>query len=92
MSSAKHWTNYLLFKRSSMLYDSKDALNKGFICVKIDNSPPLEPQAQEQELNLEPGFPQAAGPMDCGTVCPHFSGVKPPQAEAEDDGSPSETD
>ncbi|KAJ9057570.1 hypothetical protein DSO57_1021389 [Entomophthora muscae] len=61
-------------------------------CVRIDNSPPLEPQAQEQESNPEPGFPQAAGPMDRGTTRPHFSGVKPPQADGEDDGPPSETD
>ncbi|KAJ9083931.1 hypothetical protein DSO57_1029491 [Entomophthora muscae] len=60
--------------------------------VRIDNSPPLEAQAQEQESNLEPGFPRAAGPMDCGTACPHFSGVEPLQADAEDDGPPSETD
>ncbi|KAJ9066358.1 hypothetical protein DSO57_1010312 [Entomophthora muscae] len=60
--------------------------------VRIDNSPPLEPQAQERELNPEPGFPQAAGPMDCGTACLHFSGVKPPRADAEDDGPSSETD
>ncbi|KAJ9081844.1 hypothetical protein DSO57_1010518 [Entomophthora muscae] len=63
-----------------------------FGAVRIDNSPPLEPQAQEQELNPKPGFPWAAGPMDCRTACRHFSGVKPPQAEAEDDGPSSETD
>ncbi|KAJ9054934.1 hypothetical protein DSO57_1009352 [Entomophthora muscae] len=57
--------------------------------VRIDNSPPLEPQAQEQESNQEPGFPWAAGPMDAR---PHFSGVKPLQADAEYDGPPSETD
>ncbi|KAJ9080784.1 hypothetical protein DSO57_1021331 [Entomophthora muscae] len=60
--------------------------------VRIDNSPPPKPQAQEQESNLEPGSPQAAGLMDCGTACPHFSGVKPLQADAEDDGPSSETD
>ncbi|KAJ9061445.1 hypothetical protein DSO57_1020658 [Entomophthora muscae] len=60
--------------------------------VRIDNSPPLETQDQERESNPEPGFPQAAGPMDCGTSCPHFSGVEPLQADAEDDGPPSETD
>ncbi|KAJ9083896.1 hypothetical protein DSO57_1029827 [Entomophthora muscae] len=60
--------------------------------VRIDNSPPLEPQAQVQELNLEPGFPRAARPMDCGTARPHFSGVESLQADAEDDGPPSETD
>ncbi|KAJ9079593.1 hypothetical protein DSO57_1033854 [Entomophthora muscae] len=60
--------------------------------VRIDNSPPLETQAQEQESNPEPGFPRAARPMDRGTARPHFSGVKPPQSDAEDDGLPSETD
>ncbi|KAJ9061444.1 hypothetical protein DSO57_1020657 [Entomophthora muscae] len=60
--------------------------------VRIDNSPPLETQAQERESNLELEFPRAARPMDHGTACPHFSGVKPPQADAEDDGPPSETD
>ncbi|KAJ9080467.1 hypothetical protein DSO57_1024628 [Entomophthora muscae] len=60
--------------------------------VRIDNSPPLETQAQERELNLEPGFPQAARPMDRRTAHLHFSGVKPLQADAEDDGPPSETD
>ncbi|KAJ9068528.1 hypothetical protein DSO57_1027789 [Entomophthora muscae] len=62
------------------------------LCVRIDNSPPLEPQAQERESNPELGFPQAAGLMDRGTTRPHFSGVEPPQADAEDDGPPSETD
>ncbi|KAJ9079742.1 hypothetical protein DSO57_1032275 [Entomophthora muscae] len=60
--------------------------------VRIDNSPPLEPQAQEQGSNPEPGFPWAAGPMDCRTARLHFSGVEPPQADAEDDGPSSETD
>ncbi|KAJ9052643.1 hypothetical protein DSO57_1032255 [Entomophthora muscae] len=61
-------------------------------CVRIDNSPPLEPQAQERESNLEPGFPRAARPMDCRTAHLHFSGVEPLQADAEDDGPSSETD
>ncbi|KAJ9088986.1 hypothetical protein DSO57_1017592 [Entomophthora muscae] len=60
--------------------------------VRIDNSPPLETQAQEQGSNPEPGFTRAAGPMDRRTAHPHFSGVEPPQADAEDDGPPSETD
>ncbi|KAJ9081943.1 hypothetical protein DSO57_1009647 [Entomophthora muscae] len=62
------------------------------IFVRIDNYPPLEPQAQERESNPEPGFPQADRPIDCGTARLHFSGVKPPQADAEDDGPSSETD
>ncbi|KAJ9089527.1 hypothetical protein DSO57_1012023 [Entomophthora muscae] len=45
--------------------------------VRIDNSPPLEPQAQERESNPEPGFPQAAGPVDRGTTRPHFLGLSP---------------
>ncbi|KAJ9049958.1 hypothetical protein DSO57_1019129 [Entomophthora muscae] len=59
---------------------------------RIDNSPPPKPQAQERESNPEPGFPQAAGPMDRRTARPHFSGVEPPRADAEDDGPSSETD
>ncbi|KAJ9088258.1 hypothetical protein DSO57_1024946 [Entomophthora muscae] len=59
--------------------------------VRIDNSPPLEPQAQEQELNPEPGFSQAARPMDCRTACSRFSGVKPLQADTEDNGLSSDT-
>ncbi|KAJ9063990.1 hypothetical protein DSO57_1035075 [Entomophthora muscae] len=60
--------------------------------VRIDNSPPLEPQAQEQESNPEPGSPRAARPMDRGTARPQFSGVEPLQADAEDDGPSSEAD
>ncbi|KAJ9088259.1 hypothetical protein DSO57_1024842 [Entomophthora muscae] len=37
-------------------------------------------------------IPRPAGPMDCRTACLHFSGVKPPRADAEDDGPPSEKD
>ncbi|KAJ9088496.1 hypothetical protein DSO57_1022495 [Entomophthora muscae] len=44
------------------------------------------PKSGNQTQNLD-----SPGPMDCGTACPHFSGVKPPQADAEDDGPPSET-
>ncbi|KAJ9074158.1 hypothetical protein DSO57_1009237 [Entomophthora muscae] len=62
------------------------------LIVRIDNSSPLEPQAQEQESNPEPGSPWAARPMDCRTAHPHFSGIKPPQSDAEDDGPRSETD
>ncbi|KAJ9060763.1 hypothetical protein DSO57_1027325 [Entomophthora muscae] len=67
---------------------------KGWLdpAVSIDNSSPLEPQAQERESNLEPGSPWAAGPMDCRTARPYFSGIEPPQADAEDDGPCSETD
>ncbi|KAJ9062615.1 M-phase phosphoprotein 8 [Entomophthora muscae] len=60
--------------------------------VRIYNSPPLEPQAQEQELNPEPGSSWAARPMDRGTARLHFSGVNSLQADAENDGPPSETD
>ncbi|KAJ9074041.1 hypothetical protein DSO57_1010130 [Entomophthora muscae] len=59
---------------------------------KIVNSSPLEPQAQEQESNPEPESPQAAGPRDHGTACPHFSGIEPLRADAKDDGPCSETD
>ncbi|KAJ9052702.1 hypothetical protein DSO57_1031651 [Entomophthora muscae] len=55
----------------------------GLACtVRIDNSLPLETWAQGQDLNPEPEFLQAAGPMDREPVCPHFSEIEPPQAEA----------
>ncbi|KAJ9071678.1 hypothetical protein DSO57_1034548 [Entomophthora muscae] len=60
--------------------------------VRIDNFPPLEPQAQERELNPEPGLPQAAGPEDCETDRPHFSGIKPPQTDVEGDNPPRKVD
>ncbi|KAJ9060324.1 hypothetical protein DSO57_1031923 [Entomophthora muscae] len=56
-----------------------------FLYIRIDNFPPLELQAQERESNLEPGFPRAAGPEDCKTNRPHFSGIKPLQADVEED-------
>ncbi|KAJ9067813.1 hypothetical protein DSO57_1035363 [Entomophthora muscae] len=60
--------------------------------VRIDNFSPLELQAQERELNPEPGFPWAAGPEDCETNCPHFSGIEPLQADVEEDGPPRKVD
>ncbi|KAJ9048890.1 hypothetical protein DSO57_1030134 [Entomophthora muscae] len=48
----------------------------GLLCVRIDNSLPLEPQAQERELNPEPGFPRAYGLRDCRTAC-IFLGLGP---------------
>ncbi|KAJ9072781.1 hypothetical protein DSO57_1023604 [Entomophthora muscae] len=42
--------------------------------VKIDNSSPLETQAQERDLNPDPGLPRAAHLR--------FSGIEPLQAEA----------
>ncbi|KAJ9089896.1 hypothetical protein DSO57_1008297 [Entomophthora muscae] len=50
--------------------------------VKIDKFSPLETQAQEQDLNPDPGSPRAAGPVDRGTACLCFFGIKPLQAEA----------
>ncbi|KAJ9073978.1 hypothetical protein DSO57_1010957 [Entomophthora muscae] len=58
------------------------------LSVRIDNFSPLELQAQERESNLEPGFLQAAGPEDCKTNCPHFSGIEPLQADVEEDNPP----
>ncbi|KAJ9082234.1 hypothetical protein DSO57_1006340 [Entomophthora muscae] len=53
------------------------------IIVRIENSLPLENQAQEQNLNPEPKIPQAAGPVDPRTAHPRFLETKPPpQAEA----------
>ncbi|KAJ9078003.1 hypothetical protein DSO57_1011291 [Entomophthora muscae] len=50
--------------------------------VRIDNSLPLETWAQGQDSTPEPGFLQAAGPMDREPVCPCFAEVKLPQAKA----------
>ncbi|KAJ9074576.1 hypothetical protein DSO57_1005026 [Entomophthora muscae] len=44
----------------------KEVLKRALI--RIDNSPPLETQAQEQESNPDPGSPRAAGPMDRRTA------------------------
>ncbi|KAJ9065379.1 hypothetical protein DSO57_1020232 [Entomophthora muscae] len=60
--------------------------------VRIDNFPPLELQAQERESNPEPGFPWAAGPEDRETNHPHFSGIKPLQADVEEDNPPRKVD
>ncbi|KAJ9087628.1 hypothetical protein DSO57_1031205 [Entomophthora muscae] len=61
--------------------------------VRIDNSPPLEPQAQEQESNPEPGFPQAARPVDRETARPPaFFWVEPLQADVEEDDPPRKVD
>ncbi|KAJ9074203.1 hypothetical protein DSO57_1008731 [Entomophthora muscae] len=47
--------------------------------------------AWERGSNPDPRFPWAAGPVDQGTTCPHFSGIKLPQAEAENASSHSKT-
>ncbi|KAJ9057464.1 hypothetical protein DSO57_1022412 [Entomophthora muscae] len=62
------------------------------VTFRTDNFSPLEPQAQEQESNPEPGSPWAARPEDCETACPHFSGIKPPQADVEEDDPPRKVD
>ncbi|KAJ9056504.1 hypothetical protein DSO57_1032450 [Entomophthora muscae] len=49
--------------------------------VSIDNSSSLETQAREQELNPDPGFLQAAGPVDRRTTHPRFFGIESPQAD-----------
>ncbi|KAJ9083124.1 hypothetical protein DSO57_1037878 [Entomophthora muscae] len=55
-------------------------------CVRIDNSLTLETWAKGQDLNPEPKYPQAAGPGNQEAACPCFPGVKPQQAEANNDG------
>ncbi|KAJ9064077.1 hypothetical protein DSO57_1034190 [Entomophthora muscae] len=64
----------------------------GTLTVRTDNFPPLEPQAQERELNPEPGSPWAAGPVDCETARLHFSGFEPLQADVEEDDPPRKVD
>ncbi|KAJ9080789.1 hypothetical protein DSO57_1021194 [Entomophthora muscae] len=58
---------------------------------KIDTSSSLGTWAWEQELNPNPRFPWAARPVDQRTARQHFSGIEPPQAEAENIGPCSET-
>ncbi|KAJ9066079.1 hypothetical protein DSO57_1013123 [Entomophthora muscae] len=48
---------------------------------EIDNSSFLETRAQEQELNPDPGFLWAAGPVDHWTARLRFSGIESPQAD-----------
>ncbi|KAJ9068876.1 hypothetical protein DSO57_1024313 [Entomophthora muscae] len=62
-------------------HQALDMLN-GRVYVKIDNSSPLETQAQEQDSNPGPGSLRAAGPMDCWAARLCFLGIKPLQAEA----------
>ncbi|KAJ9080957.1 hypothetical protein DSO57_1019490 [Entomophthora muscae] len=61
------------------------------LSVRIDNSSSLETRAREQESNPNPGSPWAAGPVDCRTSRPRFSGIKPPQADTKNVGPCSET-
>ncbi|KAJ9072241.1 hypothetical protein DSO57_1029617 [Entomophthora muscae] len=49
--------------------------------VRIANSSSLETWAREQGSNPKPGFLWAAGPVDCRTARPRFSGIEPPQAD-----------
>ncbi|KAJ9062236.1 hypothetical protein DSO57_1012905 [Entomophthora muscae] len=49
--------------------------------VRIDNLLPLKTRAQGRDLNPEPKFLWAAGPMDREPACPCFSEIEPPQAE-----------
>ncbi|KAJ9072032.1 hypothetical protein DSO57_1031383 [Entomophthora muscae] len=58
--------------------------NFPLVTVRIDNSFPLGTWAQEWDLNPDPESPQAA--------CPRFPEVKPPQAEAKNDGPNSKAD
>ncbi|KAJ9081244.1 hypothetical protein DSO57_1016783 [Entomophthora muscae] len=66
-------------------------LFKPYTYKVIDNSFSLETWAREQESNPNPGSPWAAGPMNCRTTCPRFSGIEPPQADTENVGPCSET-
>ncbi|KAJ9068410.1 hypothetical protein DSO57_1028986 [Entomophthora muscae] len=51
--------------------------------VRIDNFFSLETWAREQELNPKPGSLWAAGPVNCGTTCPRFSGIELSQVDTE---------
>ncbi|KAJ9052104.1 hypothetical protein DSO57_1037513 [Entomophthora muscae] len=55
---------------------------KMLVPVRIDNSLPQETQAQGWDLNPEPTFLRAAGPMDQGPACLRFFRIELLQAEA----------
>ncbi|KAJ9057739.1 hypothetical protein DSO57_1019816 [Entomophthora muscae] len=59
--------------------------------VRIKNSSSLKTRAQEQELDLNPGFLWAARPVDHRTACLRFSRIKPLQADTKNAGPCSKT-
>ncbi|KAJ9060734.1 hypothetical protein DSO57_1027780 [Entomophthora muscae] len=59
--------------------------------VRIDYSSSLETQAWEQDLNPNPRFPQAAGPMDQRASCLCSPEVKSLQADTKNVGSYGKT-
>ncbi|KAJ9077538.1 hypothetical protein DSO57_1015935 [Entomophthora muscae] len=62
-----------------------------WLCVRIDNLLPLKTWAQGQDLNSEPKFLQAAGPMDQEPTRLRFSGIEPLQADTKNVDPCSET-
>ncbi|KAJ9048723.1 hypothetical protein DSO57_1031990 [Entomophthora muscae] len=60
---------------------SSSGLSVGWGVVRINNSSSLETWAQEQGLYPKPEFLWAAGPVNCRTAHPRFSGINPPQAD-----------
>ncbi|KAJ9050399.1 hypothetical protein DSO57_1014623 [Entomophthora muscae] len=59
------------------LSSADPALLAPVVDVRIDNSPPLEPQAQERESNLEPGLPRPPGLWTAGPPTHIFLGSSP---------------
>ncbi|KAJ9057811.1 hypothetical protein DSO57_1019299 [Entomophthora muscae] len=59
--------------------------------IRIDNFLPLKTRAQGQDLNPEPEFLWAAGPMDREPAHPYLSGIEPLQADTKNVGPCSET-
>ncbi|KAJ9070551.1 hypothetical protein DSO57_1006891 [Entomophthora muscae] len=85
-------TPQLLSHKSTKTFTLQKVKDTKDYNVRIDNFSPLELQAQERESNPEPGFPRAAGPEDRKTNRPHFSGIKPLQADVEEDNPPRKVD
>ncbi|KAJ9074288.1 hypothetical protein DSO57_1007978 [Entomophthora muscae] len=56
------------------------------VTFRIEHSSTCDTWAQGQNSNPDPESPQAAGPGDQGTACLCFPGMKPLQAEANNDG------
>ncbi|KAJ9087351.1 hypothetical protein DSO57_1034248 [Entomophthora muscae] len=77
------FSSHLVSSSAPALFpDPTPGANQPTQILSIDNSFPLETQAQEWDSNPDPGFLQAASPMDQGPACPRFPETEPLQAEA----------
>ncbi|KAJ9088927.1 hypothetical protein DSO57_1018037 [Entomophthora muscae] len=76
----------------AQIRDIQTTLSGPIILIpKIVKSSSLENWAREQELNPNPGSPQAAGPVDRRTAHLRILGTNPPQADTKNAGPYNET-